>query len=203
MSRRRVYPARPVYPEPRRALEKSPRDVYLSNRFIFNQFRTLFYPERSRRACPERMRGVRSRSISFVVSRLHTLFCNGVIATPFPSITCALFPMQWGVWVPGNAPTSSFPYILPSSVCSKSFCFTLFQKLPGWGAILPILELSWARISTFVFRVSYSAPTANRQRPTPVHGTRATSRISIFVFRVSCSIWQSAVTSRRRVPGES
>ena len=32
------------------------------------------------------------------------------------------------------------PYILPSSVCSKPRVFTLFQKLPGWGGIIPKLE---------------------------------------------------------------
>src|SRR5690348_4193744 len=41
----------------------------------------------------------------------------------------------------GGSPlsSSSFPYILPSSVSSKFCVFTLFKKLPGWGVFLPIL----------------------------------------------------------------
>lgn len=38
-------------------------------------------------------------------------------------------------------PSSSFPYILPSSVSSNVFFFKLFQKLPGYGGIVPILVL--------------------------------------------------------------
>ena len=43
---------------------------------------------------PEQMRGVRSRSISFLVNLLRTLLRNGAIATPFSSITSALFLVQ-------------------------------------------------------------------------------------------------------------
>src|SRR5579859_6196181 len=32
-------------------------------------------------------------------------------------------------------PSYKVPYILPSSVSSKSCVFTLFKKLPGWGGI--------------------------------------------------------------------
>src|SRR5579859_393882 len=38
-------------------------------------------------------------------------------------------------------PSYNLPYILPSSVSSNPFVFTLFKKLPGWGATLPIMEL--------------------------------------------------------------
>ena len=37
-------------------------------------------------------------------------------------------------------PSYSLPYILPSSVSSNTFVFTLFTKLPGCAGILPILE---------------------------------------------------------------
>ena len=42
----------------------------------------------------------------------------------------------------GGSPhsSSSFPYILPSSVCSKSCVFTLFKKLPGCSYFIPNSE---------------------------------------------------------------
>lgn len=56
-------------------------------------------------------------------------------------------------------PSYSFPYILPSSVCSKPCFFILLQKRPGWGAILPILvhlavEANSTRFTNFEFRIS-------------------------------------------------
>src|SRR5690242_18178858 len=108
-----------------------PKAACVSNSFPFKWLPTL--------SCPERRRGLRSRSISFVFKSLRTLFRNGALSTPFPSITSALFPMQWGVGVHRHHGTSILPYILPSSVSSKSRVFTLLRKLPGWGVLLPIL----------------------------------------------------------------
>ena len=119
---------RPVLPIQPRAARVS------TNPFAFSQFRTLFYPERSR--------GVRPRSISFVFKSLRTLLRNGALPSPLLSMACALFPMQWGVRVHGHQGTSNLPYNLPSSVCSKSCVFTLFKKLPGCRGFLPILEPS-------------------------------------------------------------
>lgn len=105
------------------ALENLARDVCLSNVFTFRQFRTLFYPERSR--------GV----------------CNGALATPLPSITSALFPMQRkgeGIFAdPGarlspltSASSCKFAPLL-STTCRmlfpQHFSFHVFALLPGVG----------------------------------------------------------------------
>ena len=93
-----------------------------SNDSIFNHFHTLFYLER--------MRGVRSRSISFVINLLRTLLPDGALTSPFSSITCALFSMQWRV---GG--------ILSGSVAIHSFtpvCLLLFStsyELPNLQAL--------------------------------------------------------------------
>src|SRR5579859_7601821 len=59
-------------------------------------------------------------------------------------------PRRKGTGVLDNVPTSILPYILPSSVYSNSFVFTLFTKLPGWGCILPKLE----RLQCSTFKLS-------------------------------------------------
>ena len=81
-----------------------------TNPFPFNQFR----------AC------VRDRNAlnSFPIKRLRTT----LIATE-----------GWVPLPPRKSAAYNLPYILPSSVCSKSRVFTLFTKLPGWGVSLPIL----------------------------------------------------------------
>src|SRR5579859_1220493 len=54
--------------------------------------------------------------------------------------------------------SSSFPYILPSSVSSNLFLFKLFRKLPGWGVSVPILGLVLraARHSTQIAQAKFS-----------------------------------------------
>jgi hypothetical protein len=163
---------------PRRSVLLIPsKAACVSNSFPFKWLPTL--------SCPERKRGVRSRFISFVFKSLRTLFRNGALPTPLPPITSALFPMQWGVGVYSHQRTSNLPYVLPSSVSSKSRVFTLFKKQLGCGVVLPILEpgcsaVSHANVSlvTFVPRIQATRsaacvrrellliPTANRERQT-------------------------------------
>ncbi len=66
--------------------------------------------------------------IPFVFTSLRTLLRHGRKATLLESDPCALFPSPWGcVRVPPSARnatifcSSSLPYVLPSSVCAKSF----------------------------------------------------------------------------------
>src|SRR5689334_14374753 len=80
------------------------------------------------------------RSIPFLFIHFRTLLRNGDIPTPFLSITCALFPVQWGVGVHCNCPTSRIPYILPSYVCSKPFCSSLLQNCRGVESLFPKSE---------------------------------------------------------------
>src|SRR5215472_17485564 len=100
-------------------------------------------------------------------NHLPTLCTQRRLGTPFSSTTSALFPVRRRgeecVFAIFQFPLSSFqswvykvPYILPSSVYSNSFVFTLFTKLPGWGAILPKSEHAASRLLRhFPFSLSH------------------------------------------------
>ena len=107
------------------------RAVCVSNPFVFNSFCTHFYPELRRRACPERMRGVRSRPISFDYNLLRTLcpehsrwMRNETLSTPFPSIASALFAPATG----GGA--TSLLTTHKKNVQISPFVFNKFQDAP-------------------------------------------------------------------------
>jgi hypothetical protein len=104
----------------------------------------------------------------FPFIHFRTLCAPRRFATPFPSITSALFSMQrrgWGyvhrtgvkVILELPAPSSSPPYILPSSVCSKSFvshsyenCRRVPKLFPNRNAnILAPLAPGFPRTSAF------------------------------------------------------
>jgi hypothetical protein len=67
-------------------------------------------------------------------------FCNSLVLKTIQN--------AGGGWGPPLAfslfdfPSSRFPYILPSSVSSNAFLFTLFQKQPGWGVLFPLWNSS-------------------------------------------------------------
>ena len=99
-----------------------------SNRFIPKQFRTL--------SCPECMRRVRSQSISFVFIPLRTLLRNRAFTNPFPSITCALFLMQWRV---GGLRRLFTPNFGPGSAVPPANLPLYFQPLPGCSTRNPLV----------------------------------------------------------------
>jgi len=74
------------------------------------------------------------------------------------------------------------PYILPSSVYSKPFLFTLFSKLPGCTSSLPILEL--------VIRHS-SLATASANLPLCFQSVARCSSRNSFLFTLlhCCRAW--------------
>ena len=76
-------------------------------------------------------------SISFAFNRLRTLFDNGAIATPFLSITCALFPMQWGGW--GIFSRSVYPE-LRGVACTGGACTPKCHLLFSTTYTLPNLQ---------------------------------------------------------------
>jgi hypothetical protein len=61
----------------------------------------------------------RCSSISFPFIHFRTLFRNGALPTPFPSIVCALFPVQRRVGVSALLLSSSLPYILPKRLSDE------------------------------------------------------------------------------------
>ena len=85
--------------------------------------------------------------IPFVFMRFRTLFRNGAPSTPFPSITCALFPIQRRgcrfsppVYPELRGVTrhfSHFPYTLPFYVSRKSFICQSYENCRGGGVCFP------------------------------------------------------------------
>src|SRR5690242_6589384 len=78
-------------------------------------------------------------SNAFIFSQFRTLFRNGGLTTPFPSITSALFSSQRG----GRGSASILPYVLPSYVCSKSFVCHSYENCRGVPQFFPF----WNRAS--------------------------------------------------------
>ena len=117
------------------------------------------------------MRGVRYRSISFVISMLRTLFRNGPIATPFSSTTCALFPMQWGVggilcrFGATHYPLTTGHFLFFSTTYNSGnlqpFCFYNVATV-GWGGRGAFRNFEF-RFSSFRF----PRPGSQRARITP------------------------------------
>jgi hypothetical protein len=64
----------------------------------------------------------------FLFILFRTLWRNGALATPLPSIVSALFPIQRPGWVGSLFITSRVPYILPSSVCPNSFVCRSYEN---------------------------------------------------------------------------
>ena len=122
-------------PGRRSALLDSHKAARVFNPLFFNRLRTLFYPERGRRACPELMRGVSTRSISFLFMLLRTLFSNGAIATSFSSITSALFPVQRGMGV------SSLTMLIGAR-SSPPAAFLCFQQLTNCPICKPFILIT-------------------------------------------------------------
>ena len=50
---------------------------------------------------------------------------------------------------PRKSAAYNLPYILPSSVCSKSLVFTLFTKLPGCTQTIPKMERAASRVFAY------------------------------------------------------
>ena len=114
---------------PRKApLHNPPSVVRLSNVFLFTKSRPP--------SCPERLRGVRPRSIPFPFRWLRTLCRNGALPTPLPSIVCALFPMQWGVRVRIPRRNRAAHVTPPASSVQKAANLPLyFQQLARCSSI--------------------------------------------------------------------
>ena len=88
-------------------------------------------PHAPRRTALQNPSRVLRSSNAFVFIHFRTLLRNGDVPTPFPSITSALFPMQWGVGAPGKQPTSSLPYTLPSRLSDEDSRPERAQRVEG------------------------------------------------------------------------
>jgi hypothetical protein len=115
----------------------------------------------ARRAVPPTPQKGVCLSNVFLFIHLRTLCTPWRFATPFPSTTSALFSMQWGgggythrtvvkVILELLAPSSSLPYILPSSVGAKSCVSHSYRNCRGVGVFFPKRNaLEYSIIRTF------------------------------------------------------
>ena len=87
---------------------------------------------RPRRSFHQNPSSVVCTSNAFVLKRFRTLLRNGAIASPFPSITCALFPVQRrvGACCSLSSPTPPSALLLHSSLQICTFIFNQLRDAP-------------------------------------------------------------------------
>ena|SRR5215831_10432352 len=90
-------------------------------------------------------------------------------------------------------PSHKVPYILPSSVCSNSFLFTLFSKLPGDTEDSPIFHF---HVSSFQSAGARGASCFSHESPVTNHHSLSPLQCAVPRFRLLTPL-ECAVTKTR------
>ncbi len=121
-------------------------------------------------------------SNAFIFIQFRTLWRNGALPTPFPSITSALFPMQWGVGGSRISSKGFFKHCLKPLPNSE-----LANRHDSHGLLLPLCFQSLPRCSS-----------RNPYRFNPLHGCPGVGGWrSVMVNQESRSRPQSGIRATR------
>src|SRR5690348_3984755 len=135
------------------------------------------------------------RSIPFLFIHFRTLLRNGDIPTPFLSITCALFPVQWGVGVHSTAQLPEFRTFFQVTYARRPFVPHSYKIAGVWSHSFPnrsaYLPPQPANITPPLFHQLRDLCVENTRRPRSVCAPSADRSVPN-VFVRSCTSFTSS-----------